>query len=387
MNKVWKLGVIGMLAIGMVLSGCISAEDFELEAEDCTADELYIEEEGDCYLPCELDGTCEVNDDDLIDVVVDFLDDGEGYGLEASDCYDDETYVEDDQMCYLTCELDGTCDADVDLFSFFGSFLADIGDIVFGVPEDANVLITYVIEDDRPIDPIEGDPFSDEESEILENRAAHQEMWREFAALIPAEHRRQITQYAIFTDGVDNTMAYVEPIPGNETEWRIALDAIDAKNKKEQQYTLIHEFAHILTLNNEQVPFDEDANQDDAAYEEAAQACSTFFTGEGCANRNAYISLFFEEFWGDIYNELPDYDDEDGIYQFYETYQDRFVSDYAATNPGEDIAESWTHFVINDRPSGNSIADQKVRFFYEFPELVRLRDQIRARVYSESRRN
>ena len=63
------------------------------------------------------------------------------------------------------------------------------------------------------------------------------------------------------------------------------------------------------------------------------------------------------------------------------------MTDYAATNPGEDIAESWTHFVINDKPSGDSIADQKVRFFYDYPELVELRDKIRARLYSGNRRD
>ena len=304
--------------------------------------------------------------------------------LEEEDCFEDETYVAEDQYCYLTCELEGTCAEDPGLLGFFGDFLADLGNIVFGIPDDVNVLITYEIEDDRPIDPIEGEPLSVEEEEILEDTSTHELMWQEFANLIPAENRRQIAQYGIFTDGVENTMAYVEPIEGNETQWKIVMDAVDAENKKEQQYTLIHEFGHVLTLNNQQVPFDVEAYSDDLAFEEAYQACQRFFTGEGCANENSYINQFFDAFWVDIYDELPL--DEDGIYDFYEQYEDRFVSDYAATNPGEDIAESWTHFILNEKPAGNSIADQKVSFFYAYPELVTLREQIRARLYSNSRR-
>lgn len=311
----------------------------------------------------------------------------EAFVLTAEDCYEDETFVEEDQYCYLTCELEGTCAEEPGLLTFFGDFLSGLGDIVFGIPEDANVLVTYSLQNDRPVNPVEGEPFTDEEADILEDTASHEAMWQEFANLVPAENRRQIAEYGIFTDGVDNTMAYVEPIPGNETQWKIVMDAVDAKNKKEQRYTLIHEFGHVLTLNNNQVPFDVEAYQDDLAFEEAAEACPRFFTGEGCANQSSYINAFFNAFWADIYDELPQDQDPDAIYDFYLQYEDQFVTDYAATNPGEDIAESWTHFVINERPSGNSIADQKVRFFYDYPELVSLRDQIRARLYSGSRRD
>lgn len=67
----------------------------------------------------------------------------------------------------------------------------------------------------------------------------------------------------------------------------------------------------------------------------------------------------------------------DAIYEFYDKYQDQFVSDYAATNPGEDIAETYRVFVMEDKPEGNSIRDQKIKFMYEFEELVKIRQNIR----------
>ena len=61
----------------------------------------------------------------------------------------------------------------------------------------------------------------------------------------------------------------------------------------------------------------------------------------------------------------------------YEKYQDQFVSMYSSTNIDEDIAESWTEFVLTEKPSGETISEQKILFFYGFPELVELREHIR----------
>jgi hypothetical protein len=66
----------------------------------------------------------------------------------------------------------------------------------------------------------------------------------------------------------------------------------------------------------------------------------------------------------------------DTLYNFYKTHQDQFVDDYATTHPTEDIAESFAYFVFNPKPTGNSVREQKVAFFYEYPELVELRANI-----------
>jgi len=122
-----------------------------------------------------------------------------------------------------------------------------------------------------------------------------------------------------------------------------------------------------LTLNNTQV---ESAVGD--------QSCNNYFTGEGCSNADSYINKIYEIGWADIEGELNNINTDDDFYDFYDKYADRFVTEYAATNPGEDVAEVFTVFVTMDsRPTGNSIADQKIKAMYEFPELVELRDQIR----------
>ena len=133
-------------------------------------------------------------------------------------------------------------------------------------------------------------------------------------------------------------------------------------------YTTVHEFGHILTLNQDQ--FEEHVTN--------ASACSNYFT-QACANSNSYINIFFDRFWADIYDEFQaigdDYDAQDA---FYTKYHNRFVTYYAASNPDEDIAESFSAFILESRPSGSSIADRKVQMFYEFPELVMLRNHVQA---------
>ncbi len=70
-----------------------------------------------------------------------------------------------------------------------------------------------------------------------------------------------------------------------------------------------------------------------------------------------------------------------GLYQFYLKNQGTFLTDYAAEAPEEDIAESWSFFILNDQPSSlNLIKNQKINFFYQFPELIEYRTLIRKNI-------
>ena len=151
------------------------------------------------------------------------------------------------------------------------------------------------------------------------------------------------------------------------SKWRFGL-AIELANNIEEidfenffTYVTIHELGHIVTLKETQV--DVNVGQSE---------CGTYFPGEGCARQNSYINELYDLGWSDIYNG------EDGNEDLYDEYKDRFLTDYAATNPAEDIAEVFAYFVTKAaRPTGNSIADQKVNLLYEFPELVQLRENMR----------
>lgn len=256
-------------------------------------------------------------------------------------------------------------------------------------------MITYAVKGNEIVEP-EKAAVGDELLEYQQDTATHERIWNYYANLIPADQRQQLDTFVIFTDGPENTMASVQQTLDDPEKWLLAVDITDAGDPEELTYTLIHEFGHLLTLNAEQVPPDAELlyqPDDEALYEQAVAACPRYFPGEGCSEPNAYINAFYERFWTEIHAEWDDInyiEDEDEYYaaldDFYAAYETEFVSDYAATSPEEDIAESWTQFVLQPKPTDDSIAGQKVLFFYDYPELVKPRAEIMTRTYSRLRR-
>jgi hypothetical protein len=246
-------------------------------------------------------------------------------------------------------------------------------------------LVTYVISGDQITD-----PYYEAVDITLENdqkdTATHQELWNYFAALIPVEFRYHLTEFVIMTDGEKNVLAAVAQTSYDPALWNLQIDIADTTDYYYLTFTLMHEFAHLLTLGPQQVPPDErifNNPADEDLYFRELAACSNFFPGEGCSNTDSYINQFYNQFWGDIYeewNEINLEEDDDLYYEklddFYFKYEDQFLTDYAVTHPAEDIAESFGFFVFAEQPAGESVAEEKILFFYQFPELVELRTEI-----------
>lgn len=246
-------------------------------------------------------------------------------------------------------------------------------------------LVTYTISNDELID-----PFYESVDITLENDQKniekHKELWAYFATLIPYKYRTHLVEFVMMTDGESNILAAVAQTSFDASLWNLQIDSADTSDYFYLTFTMVHEFAHLLTLNPEQVPpsegiFNNPADED--LYFREISACSTFHPGEGCSNEDSYINQFYERFWTDIYeewNEINLEEDEDAYYdlldEFYNQYEDQFLTDYSVTHPAEDIAESFSFFIFAEKPDGNSIAEQKILFFYEYPELVELRAEI-----------
>jgi hypothetical protein len=255
--------------------------------------------------------------------------------------------------------------------------------------EDGQVIIVYQISGDEIINP-QTEAVNSELQQYQDDTAAHQEIWKFYAAMIPADQRTVMTSFIIMTDGKDNGLAAVAQDPSDAYSWTLEVDIIDSVDLYNLIYTLVHEYGHLLTLNDDQVSPDLaifENPEDDDAYYSAEDACPNYFQGEGCAEADSYLNTFFNQFWEDIYNEWFDInleEDDDIYYQqlddFYNKYKDQFVTDYAATNPEEDIAESWAFFILQPKPDGDTIAEQKILFFYNYPELVSLREHIRTQI-------
>lgn len=208
----------------------------------------------------------------------------------------------------------------------------------------------------------------------------YQKFWKHVKTIVPSSYVDMLTKFEINTDGFGNVMAHVVEEETDLSIWRLAVDLKDSANANgeftsEFNNTVIHEFAHVMTLNKSQMQMDEITDK------------NTFEVQEGILKKQSYLNRFYDKFWKEIYKEHQKASDEDyenampsggdAVFAFYEKYEDRFVTDYAATNPGEDIAESYRVFVVEKKPTGNTIKDKKILFFYEVKDFVKIREEIR----------
>ena len=208
----------------------------------------------------------------------------------------------------------------------------------------------------------------------------------------------------------------------------------DALETNMLKMILIHENAHILSLSPsqssdndllgwEELLVDDDWDETNKSkakqvfkQKEAACAPNHYQANAGCLKDNSYLNLFFQKFWTDIYPEyhywfeFADYKAANkSNYDFHQKYYDQFITYYSGSHPAEDFAEAFTVFVLWDEEAianhkkwctkegwnviveqdwnywkwcdkiyrDNSIWEEKIQFFYDFPELVEMRDFIR----------
>ncbi|NME69883.1 putative zinc-binding metallopeptidase [Flammeovirga aprica] len=197
---------------------------------------------------------------------------------------------------------------------------------------------------------------------------------------------KYVKRLRIYTDGEEGDLGGMTQMNESNKDWQLEIDIADLSfeetDKKkiiDYQHTLIHEFGHLLTLNNTQVEPSEDEYQDES---------KGYLTSEGYAKKDSYLGLFVSKFWpNEILFQWDKIDmirnqrkRENKLFDFYLNAPDMFVTDYAAESPEEDIAESWTYFVMDDIQEKGTLREQKVSFFYAFPELVAYREEIRKKL-------
>ena len=248
------------------------------------------------------------------------------------------------------------------------------------------VLVTYQIKDNQLSSPKFSSNIPANLSGLQQDTASQQKIWDYFAAIIPTDRRSELINFIVSTDGKGEMLASVEQYSNQPKYWALNVDIVDAAKPRNLTFTLIHEFGHLLTLNDSQITLDPKflAHPDDLQlYQQEAASCPQYFSSVGCSQSNSYLNQFFAEFWPKIHDEwskvnaAKDQGDYSSLLaRFYRNHPTQFISPYAATSPEEDIAESWAYFVLSPKPADDSIAHRKVLFFYNFPELVDLRNQI-----------
>ncbi len=318
-------------------------EDWDDEewVDDCAdadndgwCDDDYVDDEGEWVDDCtdaDNDGWCDdefVDDEGDIEWVDDCADaDNDGWCDEGDFEWVDDCADEDN---------DGWCD---------NIYIDEFGDFITDEAFDA----TFDVGSETPSE--EPNAVYDVSNTSISNSLTGQDsdLWTTVTDIVPAEWVQSISGFEVISGG--DTAGYVYIDENDPSKFVLGLNTDDLNNPAELTHTIIHELAHIVTLNTAQV--DDDAT-----------TCSTLDLQEGCSQPTSYINQFNSQFWASGESSNPA----------------DFVSDYARTNVAEDIAESFTAFVLQDRPSGNTGADQKIAFFYNYPELVTLRNQLRQNI-------
>jgi len=242
------------------------------------------------------------------------------------------------------------------------------------------ILEVYKVSGDQLSEP-EEKPVPDNLVPLQKDLKSQMLIWEYFVSIIPAEQRAPLNEFRIFSDGTGNTNGFNEiswTYSGSEeTEtWVLEIDLADYQDLKSINDVIVHELGHLLTLNLHQIDI-----------RTKAENCK-YFAQSDCSKEDSYINLFYEKFWkGELYDEWKTIKARSdpaavakGLDAFYTDHPGVFVRPYAATSLEEDIADSWTYFVMTPRPSGNTLTDQKSLFFYDFPEMVNLRTKIRSRI-------
>ncbi len=182
----------------------------------------------------------------------------------------------------------------------------------------------------------------------------HNELWALATATLPDDAVQRIRQLNVVTDGRNGTLAMVHRSSLDTSTWVLSMDP--AEEDDVIVSTLIHEYAHMLTLRS-----------DDLRSAAASRnGCDGVRIEIGCARTGSVLADWHDAFWAGV--EEPARADS------------RFVSQYAATNVHEDLAESFLSWVMDDVARPTPGVEARFAFFQARPELVEARAAILAKI-------
>lgn len=190
--------------------------------------------------------------------------------------------------------------------------------------------------------------------------------WTSLANITTPIERASIKAFAVY-DG--QYAGYTQQIDGAGSEFMIAIERSTAQaHPQSLRFVVAHELAHVFTnhqsnpWSGERVPT-LDCLGDENLY--------------GCAGWNNYLATWTYQFWPDREIEALD-----GAYREPSEAARRcaidagFVGEYAATNPGEDFADSFAAYILS--VPVHSSAQSRVNFMSSYVDIVAMRDRIHA---------
>lgn len=192
-----------------------------------------------------------------------------------------------------------------------------------------------------------------------------------FTNLVPAELRTSLKKIDVYNN--NGTAAYISFEEDSINTHILGLNAdemIDETSSFMERYQIsllfIHELAHLISMQEDQV----------SNYGVCFNPLGETFD---CHREDSYMNRFNQLFWSnvDIYFRDNSNKSDDDLAQFYELNEGNFLNSYAASNPYEDFAESFMTFVTEYRPEAQeSGLDKKIMFFYQYDEMILIREAL-----------
>ena len=201
---------------------------------------------------------------------------------------------------------------------------------------------------------------------------ADAELWSMIETLAPTKQVFEfITVFEVYFDERDTTLASVEALDDKNKTWLYSINYSAVAEFEELVPTIVHEFAHILALQDDQTTTE-------AESADIATTCPNLYVAEGCLTGGSFLNSFYDMFWQGTEADLGNIDrTEAEADAFYAAKESDFVSAYATTNVVEDFAESFMHFTLKETIATTTIRGQKTDFFNTYNNLKGYRSNVR----------
>lgn len=174
-------------------------------------------------------------------------------------------------------------------------------------------------------------------------------VWEIVDGVWPASLRTHLAQLSVVREEPRGLVGVVHP--SSTGGWILSLDLADLDDRALIEETIVHELSHVVTL-------------DPAVFTFGAGECDGVRIALGCAAEGGVLARFAERFWpGDVASEDPD----------------DFVNDYASSAAHEDLAETFTAWVLG-WPVGGGAIDAKQAMLADDAELAALAAELRMRL-------
>ena len=202
--------------------------------------------------------------------------------------------------------------------------------------------------------------------------------WADLVAITPPGQLTDLGVFAGFVnpaadeldDGAEVPLAFVNALDDDGTSFQMSVDLDEyAADRNQSLLTIAHEFSHVFTTAASQVD----------RSEEAFDSCATYLAADGCLYDDSLIAAWVAEFWDDGRLDSLDPDEEPSADAGAELCEadPSFLGAYAASDPEEDFAESFSAYVFDVEVDAQEI-QEKLDWLADQPGLVEFRERAEA---------